>query len=85
MTNQVTLKPATELPQKNSVRFPNESGEYRIARDSLLAEEIELRRHIERVAEQRRALPAGGEVKKLYAVGADLNLSHRADPILSRG
>jgi predicted dithiol-disulfide oxidoreductase (DUF899 family) len=33
----------------------------------LLAEEIELRRHIERVAEQRRALPAGGEVKKLYA------------------
>ena len=67
MTTQVTLTPATELAQKNSVRFPNESGEYRIARDSLLAEEIELRRHIERVAEQRRALPAGGEVKKLYA------------------
>ena len=32
-----------------------------------MAEEIELRRHIERVAEQRRALPPGGEVKKNYA------------------
>jgi len=33
----------------------------------LLAEEIELRRHIERVAEQRRALPAGGAVPKSYS------------------
>lgn len=33
---------------------------------ALLAEEIELRRHIERVAEQRRALPPGGEVTKTY-------------------
>jgi predicted dithiol-disulfide oxidoreductase (DUF899 family) len=48
------------------VRFPNESEEYRQAREALLAEEIELRRHIERVAEQRRALPAGGEVTKAY-------------------
>ena len=38
----------------------------RRAREALLAEEIELRRHIERVAEQRRALPPGGEVKKNY-------------------
>ncbi len=29
-------------------------------------EEIELRRHIERVAEQRRRLPRGGEVNKQY-------------------
>jgi predicted dithiol-disulfide oxidoreductase (DUF899 family) len=58
--------PAMELAKKNGVRFPNESGEYRAARDSLLAEEIELRRHIERVAEQRRALPPGGEVTKDY-------------------
>jgi predicted dithiol-disulfide oxidoreductase (DUF899 family) len=36
------------------------------ARDALLAEEIELRRHIERVAEQRRALPPGGEVTGKY-------------------
>ena len=41
--------------------YPNDSAEYRQARTALLAEEIELRRHIERVAAQRRALPPGGE------------------------
>ena len=61
------LKPAAELARASNVRFPNESTEYRRAREALLAEEIELRRHIERVAEQRRALPPGGEVKKNYA------------------
>jgi len=60
------LTPAKELAKKNGVRYPNESDEYRRARDALLAEEIELRRHIERVAEQRRALPPGGEVIKNY-------------------
>jgi predicted dithiol-disulfide oxidoreductase (DUF899 family) len=55
-----------ELARKNGVRFPNESDDYRRARDALLAEEIELRRHIERVAEQRRALPPGGEVTRAY-------------------
>jgi predicted dithiol-disulfide oxidoreductase (DUF899 family) len=60
------LKPAIELAKNNGVRFPNESNEYRIARDALLAEEIELRRHIERVAQQRRALPRGGKVPKQY-------------------
>ena len=62
MKAQVLLTPASELAEQNGVRFPNESREYRVARDSLLAQEIELRRHIERVAEQRRALPAEGEV-----------------------
>lgn len=61
-----TLTPASELAKKNKVRFPNESPEYRRAREALLAEEIELRRHIERVAEQRRALPPGGKVAKDY-------------------
>lgn len=65
-TSQQQLTPADELARSNGVRFPNESNEYRVARDSLLAEEIELRRHIERVAEQRRALPPGGEVSKQY-------------------
>jgi predicted dithiol-disulfide oxidoreductase (DUF899 family) len=65
--NQQALKPAAELVKANGVRYPNESAEYRAARDALLAEEIELRRHIERVAEQRRQLPPGGEVKKVYA------------------
>jgi predicted dithiol-disulfide oxidoreductase (DUF899 family) len=53
---------AAELAAKNRAHFPNESAEYRHARNSLLTEEIELRRHIERVAEIRRALPPGGEV-----------------------
>ena len=66
MTAQQQLKPASELAKKNNVRFPNESNEYRFARDVLLAEEIDLRRHIERVAEQRRALPPGGALPKQY-------------------
>jgi predicted dithiol-disulfide oxidoreductase (DUF899 family) len=46
--------------------FPNESAEYRKARNSLLAEESALRRQIEAVAAQRRALPPGGEVPEDY-------------------
>jgi predicted dithiol-disulfide oxidoreductase (DUF899 family) len=61
-----TLKPATELSNTNTMRYPNESADYRRARQALLAEEIELRRHIERVAELRRALPPGGEVTRRY-------------------
>ncbi|HVU81292.1 MAG TPA: DUF899 family protein, partial [Rhodanobacteraceae bacterium] len=60
------LVQAAELACRNPVRFPNESAEYRSARQALLAEEIELRRHIERVAELRRALPPGGEVTGDY-------------------
>lgn len=61
-----TLAPAMDLAIRNGVTFPHESDEYRSARIALLAEEIELRRHIERVAEMRRALPPGGSVKKNY-------------------
>ncbi|MFI4933504.1 MAG: DUF899 family protein [Caulobacterales bacterium] len=57
-----TLTPAAELARRGPVRFPNEDADYRAARTALLAEEIELRRHIERVSAQRRALPPGGEV-----------------------
>ncbi len=66
MSTQEGLVPASELAKRNGVRFPNESEEYRRARDALLAAEIELRRHIERVAAQRRALPPGGEVRGDY-------------------
>ncbi len=48
------------------LRFPNESTAYREARNALLAEEMELRRQVERVADHRRALPMGGEVKEDY-------------------
>ncbi|MFL6649668.1 MAG: DUF899 family protein [Sulfurifustaceae bacterium] len=61
-----SLVPAHELVKRNNMRFPGESEEYRRARDALLAEEIELRRHIERVAEQRRQLPLGREILKDY-------------------
>src|SRR6202795_3518906 len=74
-----TLKPAAELARAGGVRFPNESAEYRRAREALLAEEIELRRHIERVAEQRRALPPGGEVKKNYAFEGEKGPASFAD------
>src|ERR1700754_2006155 len=60
------LVPAAELAARNRVTFPNESPDYRRARNALLAEEIKLRRQIERVAEQRRALPPGGEVTGDY-------------------
>src|SRR5262245_64582225 len=66
MAARKELASAKELAKKNGVRLPNESDDYRRARDALLAEEIELRRHIERVAEQRRALPPGGAVTKAY-------------------
>ncbi|HEU4627368.1 MAG TPA: DUF899 family protein [Steroidobacteraceae bacterium] len=66
MPANLPLQPAAELARKSRLRWPNESPEYRRAREALLAEEIELRRHIERVAEQRRALPPGGAVPQLY-------------------
>ncbi|MGN8554861.1 UNVERIFIED_CONTAM: DUF899 family protein, partial [Microbacterium sp. SLM126] len=66
MTQSSTLTPARALADTNRVHFPNESDAYRQARNALLAEEIELRRHIERVAAMRRALPPGGEVTKTF-------------------
>jgi predicted dithiol-disulfide oxidoreductase (DUF899 family) len=62
----MTLVPAPELAARETTRWTGESAEYRAARTALLAEEIELRRHIEAVAEQRRALPQGPEVRGDY-------------------
>src|SRR5262245_55661728 len=50
-----------------TIRFPNESAEYRTARNRLLQQEIELRRAMEDVAVMRRALPPGGVVPEDYA------------------
>jgi predicted dithiol-disulfide oxidoreductase (DUF899 family) len=66
MTDNSMLIPGAELAAKNKAYFPNEDPEYRRARNALLAEEIELRRHIERVAALRRALSPGGEIPEDY-------------------
>ena len=59
------------MGQFHDTQFPNESDSYRTARDELLAAEMELRRQIEAVAAQRRALPLGGNVKEDYAFAED--------------
>lgn len=64
MTDSQNLLLAQQLATTNKAHYPGESPEYRAARNVLLAEEIELRRHIERVAAQRRALPTGGKIAK---------------------
>jgi len=54
------------MGSKHDIRFPDESDEYRRERDRLLDAEAELRRNIEAVAAQRRALPPGGTVPEDY-------------------
>ena len=66
MSNNATaadLEPANVLAARSAKPYPNDGAEYRQARTALLVEEIELRRQIERVAKQRRALPMGGEAR----------------------
>jgi predicted dithiol-disulfide oxidoreductase (DUF899 family) len=50
-------------PSIHNMRFPNESPEYRAARDKLLQAEIALRRQTEA---ERRALPPGGRLAEDY-------------------
>jgi predicted dithiol-disulfide oxidoreductase (DUF899 family) len=51
----------------HSIRFPNETPEYREARDRLLHAEMALRKNIEEVAALRRNLPLGGTLPEDYA------------------
>ncbi|WP_380876269.1 hypothetical protein ACFB49_08000 [Sphingomonas sp. DBB INV C78] len=60
------LKPAEELAALRESVFPGESAEYAAARRALMAEEIEVRRHLTRLAEQRQALPPGPVIDKDY-------------------
>ncbi len=71
MTQAQALKPAAELAAKASRPFPNDSEAHRVAGTALLAEEIELRRYIERIAALRRALPPGGEAPQEYEFTAE--------------
>jgi len=65
------LQSAQEMAATNPSRQPNESAEYRRARQELLVEELELRRKMEHVAELRRQLPPGGEVDGDYRFTAE--------------
>lgn len=47
-------------------RYPNETLQYREARDALLAEEKALVEKVEAVAARRRQLPPGGKLKQNY-------------------
>jgi predicted dithiol-disulfide oxidoreductase (DUF899 family) len=73
------------LSAEHDIRFPGESEEYRSERNRLLEAEVQLRRAIERVAAQRRALPMGGIVPDDYrfeeaADGGDVTLSELFAP-----
>src|SRR5260370_7456955 len=50
----------------SELRYPNEGREYRDARDSLLKDEQELVDKVKSVAERRRNLPPGGQLKEDY-------------------
>lgn len=73
-----SLRPPDELAATRRAIFPGESEAYASARQALLAEEIDLRRQLARVAEHRRSLPPGPIIAKPYqfidAAGAKLGL-----------
>lgn len=73
-----TLTPAADLAKQGRTPFPGETDAYREARQALLAEEIEFRRHMTRLTEQRQALPPGPVIEKDYrfkdANGAEVGL-----------
>jgi predicted dithiol-disulfide oxidoreductase (DUF899 family) len=79
MAGNTTLTPAAKLAAANNSHFPNESTKYRNARNALLAEEIELRRNIERVAALRRALPLGGKIPEDYSFEAATGTVHLSE------
>jgi len=56
----------SEISNLQHLHFPNENAKYRAARNTLLEEEMALRRQIERVAAHRRILSPGGELKEDY-------------------
>ncbi|HEY0913830.1 MAG TPA: DUF899 family protein [Solimonas sp.] len=61
-----SLIPAQQLARKMRPPLPGQSEAYRHARQALLAEEIEFRRHMTRLVEQRQALPPGPVIAKDY-------------------
>jgi predicted dithiol-disulfide oxidoreductase (DUF899 family) len=64
--DEAALMPADVLAAKRTPQFSGESDGYARARQALLAEEIEVRRHLTRLAEQRQALPPGPVIERDY-------------------
>jgi predicted dithiol-disulfide oxidoreductase (DUF899 family) len=72
----VSSRPEREVSSANSsfkeethvseLRYPNESREYRDARDALLKDEQELIAKVKAVPARRRKLPLGGQLKEDY-------------------
>jgi predicted dithiol-disulfide oxidoreductase (DUF899 family) len=62
MTDMLT--PAADLAKYRKPVFAHESADYAAAREALLVEEIEFRRHQTRLAQQRQALPPGPVIDK---------------------
>ena len=60
------MTPAATLARKIKTPFPGQSDAYRKAREALLVEEIEFRRHMTRLAQQCRALPPGPAITEDY-------------------
>ena len=50
----------------SELRYPNENKVYRDAREALLKDEQELVDKVKAVAEKRRTLPPGGQLKEDY-------------------
>ena len=53
----------------SELRYPNESRDYRDARDLLLKDEQELVDKVKSVASRRRNLPPGRQLKENYVFG----------------
>lgn len=66
------LIPSEQLATMRRAIFPGESEAYATARQTLLAEEIDLRRQLAQVADHRRSLPPGPIIEKAYRF-ADAN------------
>lgn len=62
----------------SELRYPNESREYRDARDALLEEERQLVDKVKSLAAKRRQLPLGGKLKENYVFSGanDANLEN---------
>jgi predicted dithiol-disulfide oxidoreductase (DUF899 family) len=79
-----SLVSVKELAAKRAPRFAAESSAYAKAREVLLAEEIEVRRHLGRLARQNRELPEGPAIseswKFLGANGGEVGLADMFGP-----